>query len=204
VRAAKVAVVVLAAGLVGALSGVLSYQWIALHKGAQVACYHVVVCNLKPGLKPGEVRRALLRAPYVVRVGGVRTAPSAVEACVIVRLPRPMSKWELGQLLSQSLRREGLGKAPAVFLDRVNAYIVEVKVRNPAVDPRVVARRLERAPAILAVFRAERRGSIYAFEVASLDDEYPVAYAVTGVLQAENLKPISMANVTPVKWGYVL
>ncbi len=203
-RAGRVAIVVLAAALTGSVAGILAYQWAISSKGAQVACYHVVICNLRPGLKPKDVHRALLRVPYVVRVGGVKTAPSSVEACIIVRLPRPMSKWELGQLISRTLRREGLGRAPAVFLDQVEAYVVEVQVRNPWVDPERLARRLERAPAILAVFRAEKRGSIYEFEVASLDDEYPVAYSITGVLKAEDLKPVSLANVTPVKWGYVL
>ncbi|WP_457614605.1 hypothetical protein [Methanopyrus sp.] len=203
-KAKTVAVLLVSAAFIGALAGVITYQWSISSKGARVGCYHVAITNIKRSVDPGEVKRALLKCPYVIRVGGIRTAPSSCDAYIIVKAPIPISKYDLAQELSHTLRKAGLGKAPAVFLNSVNAYVVEVAVENPKIPASVAARKVANAPTILAVFKAERRGSMYAFEVASLENEYPVAYSVTGALKLAGLKPVGIANVTPVKWGYVL
>ncbi|WP_456482540.1 hypothetical protein [Methanopyrus sp.] len=203
-RAKVVAVLVFSSAFIGALTGVITYQWSISSKGARVGCYHVAITNVKGSVKPEDVKRALLRCPYVVRVGGIRTAPSSCDAYIIVKTPTPVSKYDLAQELTRALRKARLGKAPAVFLSSVNAYVVEVAVENPKIPASVAARKVASAPAILAVFKAERRGSTYVFEVASLEEEYPVAYSVTGALKLAGLKPVGVADVTPVKWGYVL
>lgn len=203
-RTKIVAVLLISAIFIGALMGVITYQWSISSKGARVGCYHVAITNVKGSVEPGDVKRALLKCPYVIRVGGIRTAPSSCDAYIIVKAPTPVSKYDIAQELSQALRKAGLGKAPAVFLNSVNAYVVEVAVEDPKIPASVAARKVASAPTILAIFKVERRGSVYVFEVASLEEEYPVAYSVTGALKLAGLKPVGVANVTPVKWGYVL
>ncbi|WP_457620255.1 hypothetical protein [Methanopyrus sp.] len=203
-RARTVAILLVSAAFIGALAGVITYQWSISSKGARVGCYHVAITNIKKSVGPGEVKRALLKCPYVVRVGGIRTVPSSCEAYIIVKAPTPVSKYDLAQELSKAFREAGLGRAPAVFLNSVNAYVIEVAVEDPKIPASAAARKVANAPTILAVFKVERRGSVYVFEVASLEQEYPVAYSVTGALKMAGLKPVGIANVTPVRWGYVL
>ncbi len=188
----------------GAVLGVLTYEALGQQEGTMIACYHVSVTNVKSNVTPNDVKHALLATPDVVRVAHVRMLPGTFDTYIIVKSKQPVSKYQLTQNITKSLKQHHIGKVPAVFMNQIRGYVVRIYVHNPKVPPRVFARALAHAPSICTVFKSIKHGNMYEVEVASLEDPYPVAYAVTETAKELGLKPAGMADVSNIEWGVLL
>jgi len=188
----------------GAVLGVLTYEAVGQQEGTLVACYHVSVTNVKKNLTPEEVKRALLATPNVVRVAKVRMVPGTFDTYIIVKSKQPISKYQMIQNITQTLRKKHIGKVPAVFMSQIRGYVVRIYVHQPIVSAHTFAKAVSHAPSICAVFKCVKRGRMYEIEVASLEDPYPVAYAVTETAKKLGLHPAGMADVSNIQWGVLL